>query len=152
MKTVNRPASSGRVLSVRPEESGLDALDADSLQNREDISRLEQDQAEAKQSDKIGSIVGYGPYDIDQSPTQVFGMPLIDRCKGDVDKIPNWKFSRWYYFDKIIVDLFYTDQAYKEADVEARRKMAKSFRFKYAALGPGMSYRTNLPAQLGIRG
>ena len=50
----------------------------------------------------------------------------------------------------MIVDLFRTKQAYKEAEVEARRRMAKKHGVKYAALGPSMSYRTDLPQQLNL--
>ena len=138
------PASSGKVLSVRAgEEAGLNALERiEDAQDRADIAKLEQRQAEAQAMDKIGTVVGYGPYDTDQSPTQVFGMAAI--------KAPEWRFSRWYFRDKIIVDLFRTRQAYQAAEVEARRRMAKKHGVRYAALGPSMSYRTDLPQQLGL--
>jgi uncharacterized membrane protein len=138
------PASSGRVLSIRTgDESGLDSLErAERAQDEADISKLEQRQASARAADKIGTVVGYGPYDTDQSPTQVFGMAAI--------KAPDWRFSRWYFRDKMIVDLFRTKQAYSEANVEARRRLAKKYHVKYAALGPSMSYRTDLPQQLGL--
>lgn len=146
------PASSGKVLSIRTgREPGLDALErAENDQDRADIAKVEQRQAEDRALDKIGSVVGYGPYVMDQSPTQVFGRGLVDACRNDVSRIPDWRFSRWYFQDKIIVDLFRTAAAYKEADVEARRRMAKKHGVKYAALGPSMSYRTDLPQQLGL--
>lgn len=138
------PASSGKVLSVRAgEESGLNALERiEDAQDRADIEKLEQRKLEAQAMDKIGTVVGYGPYDTDQSPTQVFGMAAI--------KAPEWRFSRWYFRDKIIVDLFRTRQTYQAAEVEARRRMAKKYGVRYAALGPSMSYRIDLPQQLGL--
>ena len=138
------PASSGKVLSVRAgEEAGLNALERiEDAQDRADIAKLEQRQAEAQAMDKIGTVVGYGPYDTDQSPTQVFGIAAI--------KAPEWRFSRWYFRDRIIIDLFRTLGMYKAAKVEKRRRMAKKYGMKYAALGPSMSYRTDLPQQLGL--
>ena len=138
------PASSGRVLSIRTgDEPGLAALErAERTQDDADISKLEQRQALARAADKIGSVVGYGPYDTDQSPTQVFGPAAL--------AAPDWRFSRWYFRDRMIVDLFRTRAAYEAAGVEARRRMAKKHKVKYAALGPSMSYRTDLPQQLGL--
>jgi hypothetical protein len=138
------PESSGRVLSIRTgDEPGLDSLErAERTQDQADISKLEQRLAAARAVDKIGTVVGYGPYDTDQSPTQVFGMAAINA--------PDWRFSRWYFRDNMIVDLFRTKQAYSEADVNARHRMAKKHGVKYAALGPSMSYRTDLPQQLGL--
>ena len=147
------PASSGKGLTINPSEetpSPETAERDESYQNRADESALEQRIAEERASDKIGSVLDYAPYVVDQSPTQIFGMALIDSVKGDVSRIPNWKFKRWYFGKKVIVDFFSTKQAYKEAEVEARRSMARKFKIKYAALGPGMSYRTDLPEQLGL--
>lgn len=146
------PASSGKVLAIRAgEEAGLNALERiEDAQDRADIAKMEQRIAETKAQDKIGTVVGYGPCFYDQSPTEVFGPGLVAACKNDVSKIPNWRFSRWYFRDKIIVDLFRTKQAYAAADVKARRRMAKKHGVKYAALGPSMSYRTDLPQQLGL--
>lgn len=146
------PAASSKVLSVMTgNEPGLNALEAEELrQDQNDIMRLEQRQAEARATDKIGSVVGYGPYVFDQSPTEVFGEDLIKTCKNDVTRIPNWRFTRWYFRERIIVDLFRTQAAYDGADVEARRRMAKKYKVRYAALGPRMSFRTDLPQQLGI--
>lgn len=138
------PESSGRVLSIRTgDDPGLDSFErAERTRDQADISKLEQRLAAARAADKIGTVVGYGPYDTDQSPTQVFGMAAINA--------PDWRFSRWYFRDKMIVDLFRTKQAYAAADVEARRRMAKKHGVRYAALGPSMSYRTDLPQQLGL--
>ncbi|MFA5937596.1 MAG: hypothetical protein WC822_07000 [Candidatus Paceibacterota bacterium] len=146
------PAASSKVLRIRTDDqSGLSALEqAERQQDQADESALEQRIAGERASDKIGSVVGYGPFVLDQSPTEVFGPELIAACKNDVSKIPNWRFSRWYFRDRIIVDLFRVESAYKEADVPARRRMAKKYGIKYAALGPRMSYRTDLPQQLGI--
>ncbi len=154
MKRGTRPASSSRRISVRPPEetpSPESTERAESHQDRADLAALEQKKAEAQASDKVGSVVDYGPYVTDQSPTQVFGMAVIDMFNGDVSRIPKWLFKRWYFRDKIIVDLFTTPRAYAEADVESRREMARKFKVRYAALGPGMSYKTDLPQQLGIR-
>lgn len=138
------PAASSRVLSIRTgDEPGLDAFErAERRKDQEDESKMQQRLAAARAADKIGTVVGYGPYDTDQSPTQVFGAAGM--------KAPDWRFSRWYFRDKMIVDLFRTKQAYSEANVEARRRMAKKYGVKYAALGPSMSYRTDLPQQLGL--
>ena len=151
-KSSQRPFSASKMLKVKTDdESGHDALEsAEDRQDKADIARMEMRIIEAQANDKIGSIVGYGPYAMDQTPTQVFGSGLIESCKNDVSKIPDWRFTRWYFRDKIIVDLFRTKQKYQEADVEARRRMAKKYGLRYAALGPSMSYKTDLPQQLGI--
>jgi hypothetical protein len=124
---------------------------AESRQDQADVAAVDQKQAEERATDKIGSVVDYGPYVTDQSPTQVFGAGVIDLFSGDVSRIPKWMFKRWYFRDKIIIDFFHTQRSYNEADVESRRKMARKFNVRYAALGPGMSYLTDLPQQLGIR-
>jgi hypothetical protein len=146
------PASHGKALTIRTgDEPGLDSLEGrESGQDAADIARMEQRIAEAKAQDKIGTVVGYGPCFYDQSPTEVFGPGLVAACKNDVSKIPDWRFTRWYSRDRIIVDLFRTKGAYAAADVEARRRMAKKHGVRYAALGPSMSYRTDLPQQLGL--
>ena len=146
------PAASSKLLTIRPaDESTQDAQDrVDSAKDQSDLATLEQRKAEERASDKIGSIVDHAPYVMDQSPTQVFGMALINSYKGDAGKIPNWLFKRWYFRDNIIIDFFSSKRAYEDAEVEARRKMAHKFKFKYAALGPTMSYRTDLPEQLGV--
>ena len=153
MSKKGRAAASSRVLTSKTTGAGERDLESEEArQAQADISRIEQDKAAAQEADKIGSVVDYGPHITDQSPTQVFGMALIDACKGDVKRIPAWRFKRWYFRDKIIIDFFSRQQEYDAAQVEARRKMAHQFKFKYAALGPGMSYRTDLPRQLGLRG
>lgn len=154
MKRANRPSSSARRLSVRqPEEtpSSEEQERAESGQDRADVAAMAQKQAAEQASDKIGSVVDYGPYVVDHSPTQVFGLAVIDMFDGQVSRIPKWRFKRWYFRDKIIIDFFRTKQEYEAADVEARRDMARKFKVRYAALGPGMSYKTDLPQQLGIR-
>jgi hypothetical protein len=152
-KRGTRPASSGKKLNVSaPEENpSPEAQERDeSYKDRADEATLEQKQAEERATDKIGSVLDYGPYVVDQSPTQVFGAAVIEHFKGDVSRIPKWLFKRWYFRDRIIVDMFHNKRAYIEADVEARRALAKKFKVRYAALGPSMSYRTDLPEQLGL--
>lgn len=154
MKKGNRPYSSSKKLSVQPaqESPSADQLDRqDSSKDLADKAALEQKTAERQAADKVGSILDYGPYVGDQSPTQVFGAAVIEHFKGNVSRIPKWLFTRWYFRDKIIVDLFRTNRAYVEADVDSRRALAGKFGVRYAALGPGMSYLTDLPQQLGIR-
>jgi len=123
---------------------------AESGQDRADLAAMEQKKAAEQASDKIGSVVDYGPYVVDQSPTQAFGAGVIDLFDGNVSRIPKWRFKRWYFRDKIIIDFFHSQREYNEADVESRREMAKKFKVRYAALGPGMSYKTDLPQQLKI--
>lgn len=140
--------SASRTLTVRPQENSQDQADA--RQDREDTSRVEQKIAKDKAADKIGTLFDHAAFDVDQTPAQVFGMAVIDSVGGDVARLPRWRFSRWYFGIRTIVDLFHTKSEYKEAQVEDRRKMAHKFGFKYGALGPGMSYVDDLPAQLGI--
>lgn len=150
MKRYTRPRSSAQPLKfTTPTATTQEADTVEAKQDRAEIESVEAKQAAAKESDRIGSVVDYGPHVVDQSPTQIFGMALINACNGDVRRIPKWRFKRWYFRDKIIIDYFSTKREYDEAQVEQRRKMAHQFGFKYGALGPGMSYKVDLPEQLG---
>lgn len=148
MKRSNRAASAGKVLKVTDQEDSEDLLEK--RQDQTDVAAAEQKKVEEKAIDKVGSVLDHAPYVLDQSPTQVFGAAVIEEFKGDVAKIPKWLFKRWYFRDRAIIDLFVTQRAYDEADVEARRALAAKFNVRYAALGPRHSYRTDLPQQLGL--
>jgi hypothetical protein len=144
-----RAASRSKVLPLK--DSPKKADDAESAKDKADIAAAAQKETDRKAADKISQVPALEGqnYALDQSLTQCFGMEVIKHFKGQVDKIPTWRFGRWYFGAKVVVDTFRTQSAYDAAGVEKRRELVHTFGGRYAALGPS---HTRLPhADKGLR-
>jgi len=96
--------------------------------------------AQARADDKFLDVVGSADFVTDQVPTQIWGLKAVND--------PPYKFSRWYFRDKVLLDLFLTQEAYDAAEVEQRRALARGRGFRYAALGPMHSREPHKDAKL----
>jgi hypothetical protein len=132
---MNRIGALQRVLRSK-EEATTDEAEQEK-ENQEVAAVAEKTEAE-RQADRIGQIeaIDHAQFQIDMSPTQCWGMPLIHYFNDEVETIPKYRFTRSYFGLKIIVDTFKSEVEYHSADVEGRRKLAEHFGWKYAALGP----------------
>jgi hypothetical protein len=120
-----------------PDQEPQEALE--SRQDKADEAKVQAQVEDHKAKDPVSEPIEYGQFVQSQSISQCFGQAAIDYYRGDADAMPRWRFSRRYLGRKIIVDLFYTQRAYDNAQVEQRRALCKHFGYAYAALGPAHS-------------
>jgi len=130
-----KPAATQKVLPIeRPADADPEA--AKRAKDAADVAAVAAKEAERKAQDPISDPLNYGPYVTDHSPTMCFGRQVIEDYGGDVGRIPKYRFKRWYFRDKVVIDTFITQLQYDSADVEGRRAMCKKYGHRYAALGP----------------
>lgn len=134
---MGRPASLQKVLPVRQAPAPT-TKDAERIADRASEGAAAAREAQRKAEDPAGLVLDHSPFARDQSVTQAFGGQVISDL-GGTEKLPRWRFSRFYFTHKAIMDLFPTQRGYDEAQVEERRAMAKRYGFRYAALGPNHS-------------
>lgn len=122
-----------------PQTQGDAEEEREDYQLQRDLQMIE----ERTKADKISRLLQSKAYLIDAGPTHVIPRAELEaRAAKDpkfLEGLPKVRFSRFYLKERIVVDLFVTEKAYKEADVEARRAWCRSEGVRYGALGPTMN-------------